>query len=153
MKNRLFETILGAVIIAGAIFVVIYAYHATQKSIQDTYLLYAKFQSADGIIEGADVKIGGVKIGRVKDLYIEDDSFLSVVKLELKKEIKLPKTAQVSIASAGLLGKSFININPQLSDNKSILANPGDILINTKDSASLEDLLGRAIFLLNDGDK
>jgi phospholipid/cholesterol/gamma-HCH transport system substrate-binding protein len=153
MKHRLFETILGAIIIASAFFVVIYAYQTTQNTVKDSYLLYAKFQSTDGIIEGADVKIGGVKIGRVKDLYIEQGSFLSVLKLQINNEIKLPAGAQVSIASAGLLGKAFVDISPELADDKKAILKDGDNLINTRSATSLEDLLGRAIFLLNDADQ
>jgi phospholipid/cholesterol/gamma-HCH transport system substrate-binding protein len=62
----------------------------------------------------------------------------------------LPDDTVAAITSDGLLGGKYLRLEP--GRGQTILA-AGGTLKNTRDALSLEDMLGRAIFLLSEGDK
>ena len=65
-------------------------------------------------------------------------------------DLKLPDDTVAAITSDGLLGGKYLRLEP--GQGQTMLA-PGATLKNTRDALSLEDMLGRAIFLLSEGDK
>ena len=145
MKTNYFETILGTIIlILSAI-----AFYAFIKgnSVQDnknTISLSAKFLKAGGVIVGNDVKIRGVKIGTVSNVYL-DDEFFAVVDFYIDEEINLPKDSQVSINNDGLLGGKYLSIIPGTTKNESLIND--DEFFNVVDYESIEDQVSKIIFL------
>ena len=53
----------------------------------------------------------------------------------------------LAISADGLLGGTYVKVIPGTSDTMLI---EGDEVYNTKDAVAMEDLLGRAIFILTD---
>ncbi len=150
MRHNIFEILLGAIILALAIFIAGYAFIYNSNKVGTHYLIDAEFGRIDGIIVGADVKLGGVKIGRVAQTSLDKISFASKVSMEIDAVIKLPKQTEASIASEGLLGKNFIRLKiPQKLQLPISYLEYGNKIAKTTDPASLEDLLGRALFLIN----
>lgn len=148
MRHSILEVLLGGLVLVATVVLAISFYNANRDTAQKNYHLQAHFSKADGITAGAEVRLSGVKIGSVTDISLNQQNFLSVVKLKLDQQIKLPQNATASIASEGLLGKAFIRIEIPNAQNQPPFLADGDRITKTKDAVSIEDLLGRAIFLI-----
>lgn len=144
MSNTVIETFVGALVLIVAAFFLHFAYKTTDINIDnDTYTLIAKFEKADGITLGGDVKIGGVKIGKVKDISLDTKSFRATIKLAIKEEIKLPLDTSAEIISSGLVGDKYISLSP--GSEEEYFENDGEIQF-TQSSISIEALVGKFIF-------
>lgn len=144
MSNNVIETFVGALVIVVAGFFLHFAYKTTDISVDsDTYHLTAKFNKADGIALGGDVKIGGVRIGKIMDISLDPESYMAVVKIAIKEEVKLPFDSSAEIISTGLIGDKYVSISPG-SDEEYLAAN--DTIHFTQSSISIESLIGKVIF-------
>ncbi|NMM46413.1 outer membrane lipid asymmetry maintenance protein MlaD [Rhodospirillaceae bacterium KN72] len=148
MQRSVIETIMGAVVLAVAALFLSLAYRATDLAGRDSgYTLVGHFTAVDGLTLGSDVRVGGVKVGTVTDQYIDPELFEAVVKLSIEDGVKLPTDSSAQIASDGLLGGRFVNLVPGKDD---AMLEDGAEITDTRDAVALEDLLGRAIFLIAD---
>lgn len=147
MKRSFVETIIGAIVIAVAAIFLFYAYQNSSFAERTGYQVSARFLSVGGLSNGADVRIAGVKVGTVTALTLDQEDYLARVMLNIEEGIRLPDDTAVSITSEGLLGNKYVDLKPGASGT--MLAAGGE-LSNTKDVDAIEDLLGRAIFLIAD---
>lgn len=148
MKGRsVVETVLGAVVLIVALVFLVSAYKGSDIKPVKGYPLTARFNSVDGLAAGNDVRIGGVKIGSVDDLAVDPQSYAVVVKMTVADGLKLPEDTYASITSDGLLGGKYVRIEPGHSQK---LIAPNGELSKTRDVVVLEQVLGRAIFLLTE---
>lgn len=146
MQRSIIETIMGAVVLIVAALFLITAYKATNlASGVDGYSLTGRFGAVDGLTLGSDVRIGGVKVGTVTKQSIDPELYQAVVRFYLEEGVKVPSDSSVAVVSDGLLGGMYLALEPG-SDSE--LLKDGDEVLNTKDVVALEDLLGRAIFLI-----
>ncbi|WP_259782882.1 outer membrane lipid asymmetry maintenance protein MlaD [Aestuariispira ectoiniformans] len=150
MKRSIIETVLGAVVLMVAGVFLVFAYNLSDIKSVDGYSITARFNAIDGLSLGSDVRIGGVKVGSVTDQYVDNEQFRAVVKLSIEDRIRLPEDSVLSITSNGLLGGKYVKIEPGTS--QTLVADGGE-LKNTRDVRSLEELIGRAIFLVTDNSK
>ena len=150
MNRRFAETAVGAVVVAIAVWFLVFAYNSGDFRPVAGYPLSAKFNSVGGLAPGNDVRIGGVKIGSVLDQRIDPADFRAVIVFTVRSDLKLPEDTVAAITSDGLLGGKYLRLEPGRA--AATLAANGT-LKNTRDALSLEDMLGRAIFLLSEGDK
>ena len=108
-----------------------------------TYNLKAYFDFVSGVERGAPVRLGGVKVGIVKDIKIVPEHKPSIeLELRLAKAAMVHKNARVFISTMGLMGEKYIEIYagtpeyPLLADGDSIIGqNPlqmEDILAASK---------------------
>ena len=147
MKRSVIETVLGAVVLLVA---AVFFYSAYSNSdIRPTvgYEIQAKFNAIDGLTVGSDARVGGVKVGTVTDMSIDQSTYQAVTTLMIESRIKLPDDTQAVISSDGLLGGKYVRLEPGKSENR---IPDGGELTNTKDVVSLEELLGKVIFLVTD---
>jgi len=101
-----------------------------------TYTVYASFKNVIGVTEKAKVKIAGVDVGVLRGIrLIEGKAMLT---LSINGDTILYKNAVASVVSAGIIGTKYIEIDPGSADNPKV--KNGEI-INSKDSASMEDSL------------
>jgi len=147
MQRSAIETVMGAVVLVVAAFFIVLAYNTTDIKPVGGYQLQAKFNAVDGLAIGSDVRIGGVKVGSVVDQYIDQELYQAVVSFSVKETIQLPADSTASVNSSGLLGEKYLAIAPG-RDSK-VLAE-GESITNTRDVVSLEELIGRVIFLVNE---
>jgi phospholipid/cholesterol/gamma-HCH transport system substrate-binding protein len=150
MNRRFAETAVGAVVVAIAVWFLVFAYNSGDFRPVAGYALSAKFNSVGGLAPGNDVRIGGVKIGSVLDQRIDPADFRAVIVFSVRSDLKLPEDTVAAITSDGLLGGKYLRLEP--GSASAMLAANG-ALKNTRDALSLEDMLGRAIFLLSEGDR
>ena len=110
MKKNYFESILGFfTLIVSLTF--LFKFVNVNTDSNETYQLKAKFLKAGGISTGNDVKMRGVKIGVVSNVYLDKDYF-AVVDFQVYKKISVPKNSVVKIASDGILGNKYLSITP-----------------------------------------
>ena len=150
MNRRFTETAVGAVVLAIAVWFLVFAYNSSDFRPVAGYSIQAKFQSIGGLAPGNDVRIGGVKIGSVVDQRIDSADYRAVVTFTVRSDLKLPDDTVAAITSDGLLGGKYLRLEPGRGQ---AMLTAGATLKNTRDALSLEDMLGRAIFLLSEGDK
>ena len=147
MRRSVIETILGAVVLLVAGIFLAFAYNNSSMKPVEGYIATARFNAVDGLTVGSDIRIGGVKVGTVSDQYVDAEAFQAVVELSIQPQFRLPEDSIVSISSNGLLGGKYVKITPGASD---AFLQEGGEFSNTEDVLSLEDLIGKAIFLISE---
>jgi phospholipid/cholesterol/gamma-HCH transport system substrate-binding protein len=146
MKRSFIETLLGAVVLLIAGMFIVFAYNSSttrQSSGGGSQQLKASFTKVDGINIGTDVKISGIKVGRVSDLSLDKQSFLATVTIDIDRGLSLPKDSVITIASEGLLGGNYVGITP--GGDEETLKN-GDSFSFAQSPTSLTDMLSRFVF-------
>ena len=147
MKRNVIETVLGAVVLLVAGVFLAFAYNSADLRPVAGYKITARFNAVDGLTVGSDVRVGGVKIGSVVGQSIDLESYQAVVVMSLRPDISLPDDSVASVSSEGLMGGKYIRLDPGGSEKR--LAD-GEELTETKDIVSLEEMLGKVIFLVTD---
>ncbi|PMP72518.1 MAG: hypothetical protein C0186_00890 [Thermodesulfovibrio aggregans] len=99
---------------------------------------YFMTTKATGLYNGMPVKVSGFKIGRVKDMQLQDNGFVKVVLSIEKNHAKWFKEGTVAIfAKEGFIGESYIEILP--GDGKPL--KPGQSIKFFK-QAGIEEIAG-----------
>ncbi|MCB4824332.1 outer membrane lipid asymmetry maintenance protein MlaD [Roseicella aerolata] len=146
MKGRsLVEVAAGAIVLAvAAIFLGYAVLHSGRGPVMGEGMqLTARFDRIDGLANGADVRIAGVKVGAVTASRIDPETFGAELTLRVDRSLKLPSDTSAEVTSEGLLGGKYVSLVPGGSER--LLADGGRIT-ETQGSVSLESLLGRFIF-------
>lgn len=142
MINRsVTEILIGAVVVATAIWFLYYT--STRTNImtnEDSYNLSADFRSVEGVSLGTDVRLAGVKIGIVKALILNPETYRVKAIFSVKNTIKIPDDSQALISTEGLLGGTFLELVPGGSFD--YLA-PESVIMDTQGSVSIITLLMR----------
>jgi phospholipid/cholesterol/gamma-HCH transport system substrate-binding protein len=146
-RRNVAEIVAGALVLAVAAVFLFYAITHSGRSLTQGYTLTAKFDRIDGLPQGADVRLSGVKIGSVVDQRIDRETYLAVVTMQIDPGIQLPVDTSAEITSEGLLGGRYIALVPGGSDR---MLPPGGVIEATQSAISLEALLGRFIFSVTD---
>jgi phospholipid/cholesterol/gamma-HCH transport system substrate-binding protein len=139
MAENKSEIIAGAAVVAVALGFVFYAGKLTGTSTgANSYELTASFRSADGITVGTDVRLAGVKVGRVTAMALDPATYRASTTISVDKVIEVPDDSALAISSEGLLGGNYVEILPGGSP---IYFAPGDEIEFTQGSVSLVSLL------------
>lgn len=146
IKERLLEFILGVGVFAVAIFFMMYAFAQIDDlgSVKNT-VYSMKFSTISSLMEGDKVKIGGVQIGKVVKISVDKKTYYPIVKVVIWGDLSLPKDSEVRILSLSLLGGKYIDISPGASKE---LLEPLDEFTKTVDAMSLEDIISRSLFIV-----
>ncbi len=108
------------------------------------YVLKARFSQIGQLRPQAPVKIGGVVIGQVADIQLDPVKYDSVVTLALDGKFKdLPADTSAGIFTSGLLGESYIGLQP--GGDPDVL-NSGDEIVFTQPAVDLIQLVGKYMF-------
>ncbi len=149
MGRSVFETILGAVVLAVAALFLVFAYNSSDLKVVKGYEVSANFPQVDGLKEGLDVKLNGVKVGSVTGLNLittpGPNQFLVKVAMMVDPSIKLPTDSLAMIASESLLGGKYMSLEPGVDDD--IIKTDGTGRITrTQAPMRLDDLIGQVIY-------
>ena len=114
MRESFFETLVGALVVAvAAVFLwFALAVGGDAETKGDQYNVLARFNNVSGISRGSDVRIAGVKAGVVKSIEGDPARFEAVLTLSLDKKWELPDDTDARISTDGLLGGSYIGLEP-----------------------------------------
>lgn len=133
------EVLVGAAVLAVAAGFMVYAGQVTGFSgAQKEYALTASFRSADGVTVGTDVRMAGVKVGRVTEIALDPHTYRAATVFSVREGIDVPEDSAVAISSEGLLGGNYVEILPGGSP---FHLSPGDEIEFTQGSVSLVGLL------------
>lgn len=143
MSRNAIETIMGAVVLVIAALFLFFAYSTSQIRRSSGYEVIATFDRVDGIREGGDVRISGIKVGNIVSQTLDPTTFLAVVRMTIDPSVKLPADTVAQIASAGLLGDKYLSLIPGGAEET---IPPGGRIQYTQAAISLENLIGQYIF-------
>ncbi|MFD1157879.1 outer membrane lipid asymmetry maintenance protein MlaD [Roseovarius aestuarii] len=139
MSENTTDVIVGGAVLAVAVGFLLYAGQATGLSGGGSeYELTASFRSADGINVGTDVRMAGVKIGRVTDITLDPGTYRASTVFSVLQGIEIPDDSAVAISSEGLLGGNYVELLPGGSP---FYLEPGTEIEFTQGSISLVSLL------------
>ena len=144
MKGGAIETAVGFVVIliAAAFFIYVYKISNTFNA-KDGYILTAHFQNIEGLANGSDVKLSGIKIGSIDKITLEKNTYFAVVYLRIQKGISISEDSRAIVTTSGLLGGRYINIDPGSSDEN---LSPNSQIKLTQSALNLEDLISKLIY-------
>jgi phospholipid/cholesterol/gamma-HCH transport system substrate-binding protein len=143
MRGNVIETVLGAVVLVIAALFLVFAYKTSELREVPGYQVSADFSRVDGIHNGSDVRISGIKVGSVVSATLNPTTFLATLHLSVEPGIKLPRDTVAEIVSSGLLGDKYVSLVPGASD-RNIPA--GGKVKYTQSAVNLENLIGQMIF-------
>lgn len=148
--NNYFEIIVGTFVLFAAAFFLFNSFKSSKVSNSGGYQLIAKFDNIDGLSQGSDVKISGVKIGTVTEQYLDEKTYRATLKLSISDNVKLASDSSAKIASEGLLGSKYLSIEPGADEE---MLKAGEEIKFTQSSVNFEELLGKFIFSSNSDKK
>ena len=133
------EALLGAaVLVVGALaLVLVYGRDVHPSASSGGYTVIAKFNHAEGIAVGSDVRVAGVSVGKVADTALAPD-FRAVATLRLKNGLDIPVDTAAAIESDSLLGTKYIELKIGGDD---AAVKPGGELQYTQDSLTFDKLM------------
>ena len=144
MAGNVAETLIGAAVLAAAGAFLVYAGQTAGvgPKVSGTYELNAAFRKAEGLSVGSDVRVAGVKVGTLRSLELDPQTYRAVARMVIDSKVRLPEDSDAAIQTEGLLGGAFVAITPGSSD---LMLASGDSIQFTQGSVNLLDLVGRAI--------
>jgi len=177
--NRKVEITVGlfmVIVICSVLFLCFRVTDSTTFTTNSTYRIDAIFDNVGGLKARSPVKIGGVVIGRISNITL--DNYKPYVTIDINSKYdEIPSSSTLSIKTSGLLGEQFIDVTLGI-DNDSITeldaldaqqnsvidqgntntAEPkyfqqGFIVHNTKPAVVIEDLIGQFLYSSGSSDK
>lgn len=129
------ETILGAAVavVAVGFFIFAAAQAGASGPSNGAYNLVGSFQRVDGINIGSDVRISGVKVGVVRSVELDPETYNARLTLAINQGVQVLDESTATIASDGLLGGAYVSIEPTGMD----ALPPGGEIMNTRGSVDL----------------
>src|SRR5215813_3185325 len=112
MNRNVIETIMGAVVLIVAVVFLVFAYSSANTGTVSGYQVTAKFTNVGDLQRGTDVRVGGIKVGSVTDTSLDPQTYLAIVHLSIRNDVKLPTDTAARILSAGLLGATYLALEP-----------------------------------------
>ena len=142
-SHNYFDFLIGTIVLLFAIGFFSYSFKSSKISTGSGYNIIAKFENADGITIGSDIKIAGIKVGTIIEQNLDEKTSKANLKMNIASNIKIPADSSAKIASEGLLGAKYISIS--IGGDEEILKNDQEIYF-TQSSVNFEELLGKFIF-------
>jgi phospholipid/cholesterol/gamma-HCH transport system substrate-binding protein len=143
MARNVVETVLGGVVLVVAVGFFGWAYSRSTVGDPGGYTLVAKFDRIDGLPMGADVRVSGIKVGKVLDQSLDPQTYRAQVRFSVASNVELPSDSSAAVVSSGLLGGKYVALVPGGDD---LLLKEGGEITLTQSSVNIEDLIGKYIF-------
>lgn len=154
-KTEVWVGVFVLIALIAVIFLCLKVANVTSMRSESTYRLYATFDNIGGLKSGSPVRIGGVTIGRVGDIVLDEKNYLPRVSMDIDERYnQIPDTSSLAVRTSGLLGEQYLALNVGFEDPElgtSILKDGGTIQ-DTKSAMVLEDLIGQFLYKSNSGD-
>jgi len=147
MRRNTLEIIMGAIVLMAAAGFVLLVYEAADLKGTDGYEIVAEFGSSGGLSAGDDVRISGIKVGRIVRQELDPDTYAARIFISLDPAITLSSDTSARITTASLLGGNYLELMPGADET---MMSAGDVIYDTRDPVSLTDLLGKAVFSSGD---
>lgn len=143
LKDNVAEALIGLLVVLLAVGFVAFAWARTGAGEgSDGTELLARFPNIGGVTLGTDVKVSGVKVGKVVALELDPTSYQAVLRLSVDRGLSLPVDSSAAISSEGLLGGNFIALTPGAETQ--MLKSGGEI-VETSGAPDLMGLIGSVV--------
>ena len=137
-RRELIEVATGSAIVLALAAFFVTSYTDTGGRELGGYDVLARFvRGVDGVTIGTEVRAAGVPVGKVADLYLDEDG-QGVLVLHLVDGLELDTETSASIETESLFGQKFVELEIGGGDD---LIKPGDEIFYTESSMILDDLL------------
>jgi len=133
----------AAVLLVAGGFLVFAVANTGRKLGEAGYKLHATFDHVDGLSPGADVRIAGVKIGKVGSIALDPKSYQANVSFSVENDVQLTTDSSATISTDGLLGGKYLAL---ATGGEEKMLKSGDTITITQGSVNLEALIGKYIF-------
>lgn len=152
MRFSKIEFLVGVFMLLGIVASIIMALQVAglvlnQQS--NTYTLSAKFDNIGQLKVRAPVRIGGVLIGRVENIYLDTKDYVPVVQMAINSQYSnLSSESKASILTSGIIGEQYISVTPGFYDEDlgSTYLKNGDFFTDTSSAVILEDLIAKFLY-------
>ena len=109
------------------------------------YRVTGLFDNVGGLVSGAPVTIGGVRVGEVSGLDYDFERQVAVATLSIDlRHSRIPADSGASVYSAGLLGERYVELEPGGADERFL--RDGDQITLTNSALILEQMVARMMF-------
>lgn len=143
LRTNMGEAIVGLLVVALAVGFVLFAMARTGAGGgRGGVAVAAVFPNASGVNVGTDVRVAGLKVGKVTGLELDPQSYQVKVGIEFNPKVSLPADSTAAITSEGLLGQTFVSFTPGGSPTP---LKTGDTITDTQGSMDLMALIGQFI--------
>lgn len=177
--NRKVEITVGlfmVMVICAVLFLCFKVTDATTFTSNSSYRVYAVFDNVGGLKARSPVKIGGVVIGRINNITL--DNYKPYVSIDINSQYnEIPSSSALSIKTSGLLGEQFIDVamgidndaineldeldaqeSGAITKSSDVIQEPkyfeqGFVIHNTKPAMVIEDLIGQFLYSSGASDK
>ena len=143
MQRNTLETVMGAIVLLAAAGFVTLAYEAADIKGNGGYEIIAEFGSTGDLSVGDDVRISGIKVGRITEQSLDPITYSARIAMAIAPDIEIPADSSARITAASLLGGNYLELMPG-ADNEMLPA--GAVIYDTRDPVSISDLLGKMVF-------
>ena len=146
MQNKSLDFWVGLFVLMGAVallFLALRVGNMSSMSLNDSYVVSAKFDNIGGLKPRAAIKSAGVVVGRIGEITFDDNTFQAIVNMQMDKRYKFPKDSSAKILTSGLLGEQYVGIEP--GGDVNMLA-AGDKIKMTQSAIVLENLISQFLF-------
>ena len=143
MQRNTLEIVMGALVLLVAVVFMSVAYEAADIKGGYGYEIEAEFGATGGLSVGDDVRISGIKVGRITRQELDPVTYAARIVMSVDERIRIPADSSARITAASLLGGNYLELMPGAEED---MLQPGDVIYDTRDPVSLTDLLGKAVF-------
>ncbi len=145
MKKYTIETIVGIFVVFGLLCIGYMTVKLGNVSIlgDDSYPIIARFTSVTGLRVGNPVNILGIEVGRIEKISMDQENQKAIVELRIKKGIKIYDDAIASVKTEGLIGDSYLSIDPGGAGE---LLEPRGIITETQAPVDIIELVSKYAF-------
>jgi phospholipid/cholesterol/gamma-HCH transport system substrate-binding protein len=147
LQSKLIETVVGVFIAIGLgalLMLSMKVSNLSSLSSDDGYVIKANFLNIGGLKVRSPVKMAGVVIGRVSNIYIDEATYDAVAELTIDEGFdNIPTDTSASIYTAGLLGEQYISLTP---GGEEAFLKDGDKITITSNAVVLEEVIGQFLY-------
>jgi len=104
--------------IAGIVlFLFGFSYLKGNNLLDDSIVVYAKYNNVEGLTPSTPVTINGYAVGKVLDIYFEDESSgILIVEMDIDTRFKFSKNSKAELFQNGFIGGKAVQIIPAYDD-------------------------------------
>lgn len=148
MQMRTVEISVGAFMFAGIISLMVLAVKVSgvnPGTDTNTYSIFARFDNVGGLVVRAKVSVGGVIVGKVTEIELDQEDFVARIKMDIDADVnRLTTDTTAAILTEGLLGGKYVGLVVGADEE---YLKDGDEISDTQSAIVLEELIGE--FLMN----
>jgi phospholipid/cholesterol/gamma-HCH transport system substrate-binding protein len=146
MSKTVLDLWVGLFVVAGIVALLFLALKVGSTSAvnaSNSYEVVARFDNIGGLKSRAPVKSAGVVVGRVADIYFDNETFEAAVTLRLDKRYAFPMDTSAAIMTSGLLGEQYVGLE---AGGDSKMLKDQDRISLTQSAVVLENLIGQFLY-------